>query len=435
MLKKDIQPRPVYLKWMYIGMMTIAFWNGGLGLPWFTKYVLQVGVLGLALLFMLVTGDFRRLKTIGQFGVLFGMPFVMMAALSMLFWALDFQQMNYMTRGCSTILYHVVSLSAMCGAVYLFGRKSIDYTLYAMCGANCCIILESIKNYGVGEFVTGLIAFIKSGGIDTNAAMKALEVHDLTFAFGLMLLFALCCERGKRRLIYAALSGLFFFLGLKRIALIGLIGVFFMGEFIRRMKPNVQRVLIIAISVGAIVICFGYVYLIQSGLFNEIVHALDIDTMGRDKLYAAFQEVYEFSPTFRGFGIGYVTRYISIMTEAKIGVFGTHNFGGMHNDIVTMYIELGFWGFAFWIWYSWNGRIVWCQKEFGMQTALLLLYETIYGFVTYATDNTVFYCYINTVFMLLPMAFALGEQEKDEEIVKNGKKEPETSKKRAVVAS
>ena len=435
MLKKDIQPRPVYLKWMYIGMMTIAFWNGGLGLPWFTKYVLQVGVLGLALLFMLVTGDFRRLKTIGQFGVLFGMPFLMMAALSMLFWALDFQQMNYMTRGCSTILYHVVSLSAMCGAVYLFGRKSIDYTLYAMCGANCCIILESIKNYGVGEFVTGLIAFIKSGGIDTNAAMKALEVHDLTFAFGLMLLFALCCERGKRRLIYAALSGLFFFLGLKRIALIGLIGVFFMGEFIRRMKPNVQRVLIIAISVGAIVICFGYVYLIQSGLFNEIVHALDIDTMGRDKLYAAFQEVYEFSPTFRGFGIGYVTRYISIMTEAKIGVFGTHNFGGMHNDIVTMYIELGFWGFAFWIWYSWNGRIVWCQKEFGMQTALLLLYETIYGFVTYATDNTVFYCYINTVFMLLPMAFALGEQEKDEEIVKNGKKEPETSKKRAVVAS
>ena len=435
MLKKDIQPRPIYLKWMYIGMMTIAFWNGGLGLPWFTKYVLQVGVLGLALLFMLVTGDFRRLKTIGQFGVLFGMPFVMMAALSMLFWALDFQQMNYMTRGCSTILYHVVSLSAMCGAVYLFGRKSIDYTLYAMCGANCCIILESIKNYGVGEFVTGLIAFIKSGGIDTNAAMKALEVHDLTFAFGLMLLFALCCERGKRRLIYAALSGLFFFLGLKRIALIGLIGVFFMGEFIRRMKPNVQRGLIIAISVGAIVICFGYVYLIQSGLFNEIVHALDIDTMGRDKLYAAFQEVYEFSPTFRGFGIGYVTRYISIMTEAKIGVFGTHNFGGMHNDIVTMYIELGFWGFAFWIWYSWNGRIVWCQKEFGMQTALLLLYETIYGFVTYATDNTVFYCYINTVFMLLPMAFALGEQEKDEEIVKNGKKEPETSKKRAVVAS
>lgn len=65
MLKKDIQPRPAYLKWAYIGMMTIAFWNGGLGLPWFTKYVLQVGVLGMALLFMLVTGDFRRAENRG----------------------------------------------------------------------------------------------------------------------------------------------------------------------------------------------------------------------------------------------------------------------------------------------------------------------------------------------------------------------------------
>ena len=407
MLKKDIQPRPAYLKWVYIGMMTIGFVDGGgFPLPWFTKYVLQVGVLGMAMLFMLVTGDFRRLKTVGQFAVMFGLPFLMMASLSMLYWALDFQQLNYMSRGCSTILYHVISLSAMCSAVYLFGRKSIDYTFYAMCAGNTGIVLMSIKTHGVGEFVTGLIAFAKSSGIDTNAAIKALEVHDLTFAFGLMLLFALCCERGKKRLIYAALSGLFFFLGLKRIALIGLVGVFLMGEFIRRRKPKVQSILILFISIGAIAICFGYV-----------------------------QEVYDFSPAFRGYGIGYVTRYISIMTEAGVGVFGTHNFGGMHNDIVTMYIELGFWGFAFWIWYSWNGRIVWCQKEFGMQTALLLLYETIYGFITYATDNTVFYCYINTVFMLLPIALAIGEQEQGEEKVKHERKEPETSKERRVVAS
>ena len=129
MLKKDIQPRPAYLKWAYIGMMTIGFVDGGgFPLPWFTKYVMQVGVLGMALLFMLVTGDFRRLKTVGQFAVMFGLPFLMMVSLSMLYWALDFQQLNYMSRGCSTILYHVISLSAMCSAVYLFGRRSIDYT-------------------------------------------------------------------------------------------------------------------------------------------------------------------------------------------------------------------------------------------------------------------------------------------------------------------
>lgn len=107
----------------------------------------------------------------------------------------------------------------------------------------------------------------------------------------------------QKRLIYAGLSGLFFFLGLKRIALIGLVGVFLMGEFIRRRKPKAQSILIILISIGAIVICFGYVYLIQSGLFNEIVHALEIDTMGRDKLYAAFQEVYDFPPPSEGMAL------------------------------------------------------------------------------------------------------------------------------------
>ena len=82
MLKKDIQPRPAYLKWAYIGMMTIGFVDGGgFPLPWFTKYVMQMGVLGLAILFLLVTGDFRRLKTVGQFAVVFGLPFLMMVSL------------------------------------------------------------------------------------------------------------------------------------------------------------------------------------------------------------------------------------------------------------------------------------------------------------------------------------------------------------------
>ena len=30
---------------------------------------------------------------------------------------LDFQQLNYMSRGCSTILYHMISLTSMCAAI------------------------------------------------------------------------------------------------------------------------------------------------------------------------------------------------------------------------------------------------------------------------------------------------------------------------------
>ena len=88
----------------------------------------------------------------------------------------------------------------------------------------------------------------------------------------------------------------------------------------------------------------------------------------------------------------------------------------MHNDLVTMYIELGFWGFSFWIWLSWQGNVVWCQKQYGTETAFLLLYCTIYAFVTYATDNTAFYCYMNTIFMLLPIGHAMKLLDRNEVI-------------------
>jgi toxin CptA len=154
--------------------------------------------------------------------------------------------------------------------------------------------------------------------------------------------------------------------------------------------------------------------MIRSPLFDWIVDTFEIDTMGRQGLYDYFKSVYDFSPTFRGYGIGYVTRYISILTEQKVGIFGEHSFGGMHNDIVTLYIELGFVGYSLWVWYEVRFRIMWIMKKYGVRAARILLYGTLYTFITYATDNTVFYCYINTIFMLLPLAYTVKEQEEGE---------------------
>lgn len=408
-------PRPFWLALLYIGMMSLCFWNNGLNLPWYTKYLLQVAVVGVAALFLLISGDFGRIPAVGEYYIIFVIPFLMMACWSMFIWALDFRPLNYMSRGCSTILYHIISLTSVCAATYLFGGKTIDYTFYGMCIANTCILFwDSIRVYGLGSFLTGLIAFAKSGGVDTNAAIKTLEVHDLTFGFGLMIFYYLLFEKGWKRVTHFLLAAGFFFLGLKRIALIGIAGVILFHLLVTRLSAKGKNLVLHSVSVFAILACFFYVFFIHSGLFAWTVNTLGIDTMGREGLYAAFTDLYSFSPAFRGYGIGWVTRYISIMTEEGIGVFGTHSFGGMHNDIVTMYIELGFWGFAFWIWYSWQGKLVWCQKEHGTKTAYLLLYCTIYAFVTYATDNTAFYCYINTVFMLLPISYAMKAPDQNE---------------------
>ena len=57
--------------------------------------------------------------------------------------------------------------------------------------ANMLIVVYSLKLYGVSVFLSGLILFIKTGGIETTPAIKTLEVHDLTFAFGLYIIYYL----------------------------------------------------------------------------------------------------------------------------------------------------------------------------------------------------------------------------------------------------
>ena len=149
-LKRKSAQRPFWLPLLYIAMMGIGFWYRGMGLPWFMKYLVQAAVVGLAACFLLITGDFNRLPLIEEYYIIFLIPFVMMAAWSMLVWSLDFQQLNYMSRGCSTILYHMISLTSMCAAVYLFGGKAIDYTFYGMCIANVCILVfDSLRPYGL----------------------------------------------------------------------------------------------------------------------------------------------------------------------------------------------------------------------------------------------------------------------------------------------
>ena len=401
------EKKPLWLISFYILIMTVGFLTNSWNTPWYLKYLAQLGVAGMGILWLFVTGDFKNLKCIGKYFTMYMIPFIGMISFSLGIWLVDFQSLNYISRGCSSVLYHIISLFMVCSAVYLFEEKAIEYTLYSMVSANMLIVLYSLKLYGVSAFLSGLILFIKTGGIETTPAIKTLEVHDLTFAFGLYIIYYLTLETQKKKKLYLIPVLICYGLGYKRIGVMGAAAAVAFHMLLCRLKEETQKKIISAAAVSSVGLCFLYVYIIRSEWFNRIVEYFQMDTMGRKELYDYFKNIYEFSPKFMGNGLGHVTRYISILTEEGVGIFGKHVFGGMHNDIVTLYIELGFWGFAFWAWYNLRFRIKWIMEQYGLKIARPLIYGTIYTFVTYATDNTVFYCYINTLFMLLPMAYAL----------------------------
>lgn len=65
------------------------------------------------------------------------------------------------------------------------------------------------------------ILFIKTGGIETTPAIKTLEVHDLTFAFGLYIIYYLTLETQKKKKLYLIPVLICYDWGIKRIGVMG----------------------------------------------------------------------------------------------------------------------------------------------------------------------------------------------------------------------
>ena len=79
----------------------------------------------------------------------------------------------------------------------------------------------------------------------------------------------------------------------------------------------------------------------------------------------------------------------------------------LHNDFMRVYIEMGFWGFFAWGWYTLIFQYNWIKSKFGLETVRLFFLCELYIFLTYMTDNTLFYFYTGTVLRLIPMCYAL----------------------------
>ncbi len=66
-----------------------------------------------------------------------------------------------------------------------------------------------------------------------------------------------------------------------------------------------------------------------------------MNSMGRLNVWEYFAQFYKFSPAYIGLGLGSVQQLLDVLNNAY--------FARIHNDILMYYIELGFVGFAIFI--------------------------------------------------------------------------------------
>lgn len=151
----------------------------------------------------------------------------------------------------------------------------------------------------------------------------------------------------------------------------------------------------------AFVFCYFFIFILMQGSeFYDLLIKYGINSMGRNYYYEAIINYAEFSPTFLGIGRNAVTKILTTDLAYM-------HVGGVHSDIIKMYVENGFILFGWWLWYYLVYLTKVYRKKYGNQSAILYFGLVIYTFTMYLTDNVEIYFICQIITIVLPMTYAM----------------------------
>lgn len=217
----------------------------------------------------------------------------------------------------------------------LLREKMVD-VLFLSCVLNYSVyIIYFTRIYGV----IGLFRFIQiNEEIEATHQGKILEVHEVTFIFGLLFLFYLMNHKVKGNKVKCIVSLLYLMLGYKRILLAALIVSLCMWV-LSRLRRNTK--MLSALSYSTFGIVLGWLIFVLSPLYTQLTGQLGIELNGRGfdekGIYSRLTGYYRFSPFYLGHGYGFVDYRMMLYKQEHIGATN-----GFHNDILKLYIDIGF---------------------------------------------------------------------------------------------
>ena len=170
------------------------------------------------------------------------------------------------------------------------------------------------------------------------------------------------------------------------------------GYILRGVSKRSKKVafkLTVILTLVVIIMLIGYIVIIKAGTF-ELLEEAGINTSGRDRIYDAVDEFYEFSPGFLGHGIGFLTYQLD--SSMHIGV------ASVHNDFLQHYIDLGFWGYIIWLLSMTLFRVCYFGRKGDVEGAIIAFILVIYLVIASSTDNTMNYPLLTGTIAMLMMS-------------------------------
>ena len=406
---------PLWQKLLKIGCMVFLI-GAGLG-EWRTlnnmlgglPKIISLGVIGLAMLYTLFYPDEKRLRELWKPTLLYMSLMVALFLWSLVIWIESFAAVSSMIRSCSKLVFQSIAILIAVSLVYLFQEKAIELFTICICITNGIIMLLDIPTYGLASSIQSLITCLVTFGEAAGYA-RQLEIHDLTFVFGQMILYYAVFaphttqQEKRKRWRYLLLCIWFFLVGMKRSAIPAVVLFIMVGLFLRKRK--LPDWFYPVVGVGCIVFFLVFIYCVRYGIITDILLYFDIDMMGRDFLWSLANPYYEFSITYIGRGFEYVDTIVNQWYNEGIL---NHPYP-FHNDILKVFVEVGFPGFMFWSGIQYVLTPLFWRHYADQQTTLLYLCTLGYMTVTYLTDNTAFYFWSTMALRLLPLAYAMNRK-------------------------
>ena len=335
-------------------------------------------------------------------------PLLVTVFVSLFIWFEGQADVEVIARGLSGAFIYSNMLSftlAAAAFLYIFGEKGIWYNLIAILIANLLMILTIIAQNGLGTFLSEFVTLIVTFAAQTGDVIVQAEIHELAFCLGAYLIYMLLKPRRNIPfLLLLLLAGFCFLAAFKRIGIIAIVVVLGFGwflQFVARYKRDTAYRLTVFFTVAVVVLLIGYIAIIKMNAF-ALLEELGIETSGRVEIYQAVDRFYEFSPDFLGNGIGFLTYQLS--TNLSVGVFS------VHNDFLQHFIDLGFWGYIFWLLSMTVVKVCYFGGKGKCDHGIVTFALSLYLVLVSSTDNTMNYPLLTTVLAILMIGHGFDQK-------------------------
>lgn len=284
---------------------------------------------------------------------------------------------------------------------YLFRKKTIKAIVAASIINYSIYILTCMSKYGVFSIL---------GAGSDNEASQLLEVHEITFVFGLLAVYFWITKSGAFKLqerhqkILLVTTTVMSLLGFKRILIAVMIVSIALNAILKRQKTS--KMLKIA-AIATIVFCFAWCYLCSSSvLFEGLSTRFGVDFKGRNWIYANFYPYYDFNLSYIGGGIGYVQSLIGSMKNMYL----LGHFIGLHNEVLRLFIDLGCVPYLIYLITIFPISIRVILKHQGYRSAVCYFVFWILTMLSSTTDNLLTYPNYMLVFITITIHCVFEEK-------------------------